>query len=659
MKPLRYRQVHLDFHTSEAVPSVGDKFDKAQFQAALKAGHVDSITVFSKCHHGWAYHPSTANQIHPKLNGFDLTGAQLEACREIGVNAPVYISAGLDEKYAREHMHHLVRNKPDDGPNFAEKPGYHCLCYNTPYLDVLVAQIEEVMQRYNPSGIFLDISAPRACYCNECIKTFREKGRDIKNPEHMKLHMMEVYENYCERCEAAVRKYNPDTTIFHNAGHITRGRRKHAYYDTHLELESLPTGGWGYDHFPLSAAYARTLDMEFLGMTGKFHTSWGEFGGFKHPNALRYEAALSIAQGAKCSIGDQLHPTGEMNMSTYKLIGAAYSEVETKEPYVKDAKHIIDVAILSVEAFRGSADRNAPADIGASRILLEGKYLYNIVDQYEELSKYKLLILPDFIRVDAELKAKLDAYMANGGKILCSGESGLDATENKFVLPLGVEYNGTCEYVPNYMIPEYDALNGKTAYIMYQNALKVKATEGSVEALLEESYFNRTAEHFCSHRHTPNNSGADTVGAVLNESTAYIAWNIFSDYGTYGEYHMKELVLRMIEALIGDTKSVKTNLADRGVVTYTYQSDANRYIAHLLFAHTTKRGKDVEIIEDIIPLYGITLDAAVPTKPKRVYRIDCLGSTLTETELAYTYENGMAHIAVDKVDMHAMVVIDM
>ena len=23
----------------------------------------------------------------------------------------------------------------------------------------------------------------------------------------------------------------------------------------------------------------RTLGMEFLGMTGKFHTSWGEFGG--------------------------------------------------------------------------------------------------------------------------------------------------------------------------------------------------------------------------------------------------------------------------------------------------------------------------------------------------------------------------------------------
>ncbi len=63
--------------------------------------------------------------------------------------------------------------------------------------------------------------------------------------------------------------------------------------------------------------------MEFLGMTGKFHTTWGEFGGYKHPNALRYEAGLSIANGAKCSIGDQLHPEGLMDKATYELIGAA------------------------------------------------------------------------------------------------------------------------------------------------------------------------------------------------------------------------------------------------------------------------------------------------------------------------------------------------
>ena len=657
MKPLRYREVHLDFHTSEKVPSVGDRFDKEQFKAALKAGHVDSITIFSKCHHGWAYHPSEANEMHPKLK-FDLLGAELEACREAGVNAPVYISAGLDEKYARRHPENLVKGAPNAGADFLNGAHYHLLCYNTPYLDYLMAQLDEVMRKYNPSGIFLDISAPRICYCQHCLESMRAKGLDPHNPEDVKRHGDMVYAEYCRRTEEVVRKYNPDTTIFHNAGNITRGRRDHAGFDTHLELESLPTGGWGYDHFPMSAAYCRTLGMEFLGMTGKFHTTWGEFGGFKHPNALRYEAALSIAEGAKCSIGDQLHPTGEMNMSTYQLIGKAYAEVEAKEPYVRGAEHIADIAILSAEAFSNNPDRNCPYDVGASRILLEGKYLFNLVDQYEDLTKYKLLILPDIIRVDDKLKARLEAFVAGGGKLLCTGESGLKPGSDEFAIDLGVVCEGRNGFCPNYMIPEYEAVNGRTAYVMYKPSLNIRAESGSVEALLEETYFNRTAEHFCSHQHTPNNPGADRPGAVLNGNTGYIAWNLFHDYADKGSYHLKELALHMIEALLGDSRSVRTNLPDRGIVTYTKQAEESRYVAHLLFAHTTKRGNGVEVIEDIVPLYEINLKAALPTAPKRVYKVEYRDGGLCETELEYTYSEGFAEVEVGKVELHAMVVFD-
>lgn len=48
----------------------------------LRTGHVDSVTVFSKCHHGWAYHPSEANEMHPELT-FDLLGEMIEAAHEI------------------------------------------------------------------------------------------------------------------------------------------------------------------------------------------------------------------------------------------------------------------------------------------------------------------------------------------------------------------------------------------------------------------------------------------------------------------------------------------------------------------------------------------------------------------------------------------------
>jgi hypothetical protein len=183
--------------------------------------------------------------------------------------------------------------------------------------------------------------------------------------------------------------------------------------NTHLELESLPTGGWGYDHFPMSAAYSRTLGMQFLGMTGKFHTSWGEFGGFKHPNALRYEAALSAAFGAKCSIGDQLHPLGELDMATYDLVGSAYAELEEKEPWLDPVTPVADIAVLSQEAIQnyyGLPEQNRDAslgDVGACRILLEGKYLFNYIDTDAPLDGYKLLILPDSIRLDKALQEKI------------------------------------------------------------------------------------------------------------------------------------------------------------------------------------------------------------------------------------------------------------
>ena len=37
---MKFRQVHLDFHTSEKIPEIGEKFSKEQFQKALKLGHV-------------------------------------------------------------------------------------------------------------------------------------------------------------------------------------------------------------------------------------------------------------------------------------------------------------------------------------------------------------------------------------------------------------------------------------------------------------------------------------------------------------------------------------------------------------------------------------------------------------------------------------------
>ncbi|MBC7959047.1 MAG: beta-galactosidase trimerization domain-containing protein [Vallitaleaceae bacterium] len=659
MNELSFRQVHLDFHTSEEIDAIGSSFSKKQFQEALRIGHVNSITVFSKCHHGWAYHPSKANEMHPGLS-FDLLGSMIEAAHEIGVKTPVYISGGFDEKMARRHPEWLGRNKEEttQGTSDFISPGYHLFCLNSQYLPYLLAQVEEVVRNYDADGIFLDIVGVVKCYCQNCVSTARQKGKDPRDTKAMQEIWENTYANYTKSVENLVNSIKPGMRIFHNCGHIPRGRRDLAKMNTHLEIESLPTGGWGYDHFPLSARYAGILGMDFLSMTGKFHTTWGEFGGFKHPNALRYEVALSMANGAKCSIGDQLHPEGLMDEATYKLIGSAYSEAEVKEEWCREAGNIADIGMLSVEAIVGQESGHGignigKSDSGAVRMLLEGKFLFDVLDNEADFTKYKVLILPDRISVNEKLKDKLEEYLKKGGKILATGESGLSISNDEFAIDLGVKWIKTNPYCPDYFRPLFELQSlASSAYIFYTRGQKVELTGGIELGRREDPYFNRDMFTFCSHQHTPNSFNYGGPGMVESTNGIYIAWNVFEDYATKGSITLKEAVVYALEKLLCERKSLDTNLPAQGIVTLTRQDSQKRYVNHLLYASPVKRGNDIEVIEDILPLYDVNVTLKIDEVPKKVYLAPQL------IDLEFSVKNGATLYTVPKFECHQMVVLE-
>lgn len=653
---MNFRQVNLDFHTSEMIENIGEKFNKEQFQTALKKGCVNSVTLFAKCHHGWSYHPTKTNEMHPHLN-FDLLGEQIQAAHEIGVKTPVYISAGLDEKTARSHREWLVRNKDEStmwAKDFTEA-GYHKLCMASPYLDCLTEQIEEVCENYDADGIFLDIVGVQPCYCQSCIAERTAMGMDPYDEKAVLEHAEMVYKRYAEKTRKAVDKYKKGLPLFHNGGHIRQGRRDLAHYNTHLEIESLPTGGWGYDHFPFSARYCQGLGIEYLGMTGKFHSSWGEFGGFKHPNALRYEVSLAAANGAKCSIGDQLAPNGEMDMVTYDLIGRAYAELKEKEAWLDNVTSVSDIAVIAPEAYSRALSTGQMTQVddsgsGVSRILLEGKYLFDVADFETDLDKYKVVILPDVIRADEKFALKLKQFCKNGGKILATGKSALYEDKNEFCLELGAEWIKESPYRPDYFRPsvKIDGM-GDTGYVMYGNGERVRCT-GTELGVRENPYFNRSYKHFCSHQHTPNSGEYGGAGMTEGQDGIYIAWDIFNDYAVSGEIHLKQIVVFALDRLLGERKTLITNLPAQGVATLMGQS--GRQICHLLYASPVKRGNGVEIIEDILPVYDISVSIRTDKNIRRVYLAPQM------EEIPFTYENGRVTVQIKKLECHQMVVFE-
>ena len=649
MHKLRFRQIHLDFHNSPFIPDIGKKFDKKLWQERLQMAHADSITCCSCCHHGLSYHPTQVGRQHPGLNGFNLLRAQMDAAHEIGVNVPIYISAGASDHAAE--MHPEWRTIVSDFPlaylggwtSSPLIPGFRTLCFNTPYLDYLADLIREAVRLFpEADGVFFDIVSQQPCCCKWCMKSMKELGFDPLKDEERVAHAKLVLQKYYERATEATRSLRSDMPVFHNSGDVPIGSREILPYFSHLELESLPTGGWGYDHYPMTAAYCRNLGLDFLGMTGKFHQAWGEFGGFKHPNALEYECAAMLANNSKCSIGDQLHPSGVLDLTMCRNVGAAYSKVEKKEPFCRDAISGATTTLLcappdSKSSFIGipALGKARNANNGAGRFLLESHLPFDIVDDDMDFYGNLLIVANESPRPRATLE-KINDFIRRGGKVVMTGSSIFaEGEEDHPVIEVEGKVGPMSEYCPDYILPpKCIASFIETPFLMHLSSRRFTTSPEKSLGDVYDPYFNRTYEHYSSHAAAPYKPEKSGFSAgVIGKSVLYFAHPVFSLYYLTGMVCLKEFMFNALKLFAADRLQVLTqNLPSGGRLTLMHQIEQRRYIAHFLYATTPLRGvpqetelpnyqheaKPVEVIEELLPLYGVQAQVRIPKTVKSV-----------------------------------------
>jgi hypothetical protein len=628
----RFRQIHLDFHTSEHIEGVGADFDPDQFVQVLQKGAVDSVTLFARCHHGWAYYPTQVGQPHPHLSRPDLLGEMVRACRGADIETPIYLTVQWDEVIARKHPEWRVvqaenraANYPGTEPSAMNQltPTWHTVCLNHPgYVDYLIAMTREVCDAYAPPALFMDILGSHQCLCHACLSKMAQDGRDPTQEADRRANDKAVLMAFFERFTREINGAFPDVRIFYNSGHIFKGQRERYQYYGQLEIESLPTGGWGYDHFPATARYADKIGLPYLGMTGRFHTHWGEFGGYKRPEALIFECCQMIAMGAHCSIGDQLHPRGRVEEATYDLIRPAYERVRALEPFARGAVYQADVALVSVEAQSAALSAHlehvtSASETAAARVLLELQIPFDIVEIEDDLSPYRVVILPDNIRLTPETAAALDAFTASGGAVLSTGQSGLDGAGEAFLLDVGAEVAPAIAFDPSYLraAPGLDADLPDASIVMYEPPQAMSATDGEVLATIRPSYFNRSWDRFCSHLHTPEDPTAPDLGPAIVQKgrVVHCAFPLFRLYGATGQVLYKYLVRGMLDRVYADPL-VGTDLPSATRMSVMRQAEHNRDVVHVLYAPTQTRGsgmayndghtRPVEIIEDVPEIAG-------------------------------------------------------
>jgi hypothetical protein len=651
---------------------VGSRFNAEEFAGTLKRNHVDSINLFGKCHHGFYYYPTKLGRVHPTLKGgLDLLGGQIKACRAEGIRSVIYTTVVWAEDTCDAHPEWMqvdtegrLGGKPPFTNNYNTGTGarsWRSLCLNNPgYLEYLRREFKEMIDLYHPDGLWIDIIWQFDCICPHCLGDMKKQGLDPEKTGDVRIHNRQVEIKFTNEMYRYIKGIDKNCGVYFNGfpaefdeidcPELSTARRRDG--NDFIDIESLPSDAWGYSHFPILVNYVNRFDKPVTMMNGKFHKSWGDFGTLRNRAALEYECFRALAYGAGVCVGDQLHPTGKLDETVYRHIGGVFEEIERKEPWCKNTKKISQIGVYASNKTMEDTMNNS--NEGVYRMLTELHYLFDFIDFEDEVEGYGALVLPDTVRLSPAAAARISAYLSNGGKLLLTGESGLAPGGGFALSGLGLSHLGEEEYSPAYAairsedgffteIPSMD-------YAVYQRGQRVNAGNNKVLARLTPPYFNRSWEHFCSHRQTPPRpDAAEYPFAAAGENFIYVSHPLFWDYAVNGCKVHKDIIAACLKRLV---REPLVKVSGPSTLELTLRKKDKSRILHLLHYIPMRRCKTIDIIEDVIPLYHVAVEVKAPARPAAVYLAP------EKTALDFTYSDGYVTCTLPELKGHQMLVLE-
>jgi hypothetical protein len=661
LPPRPWRKVHLDFHNSQYVQRIGEKFNADEFGDRLLEANVNAIVVFAKDMHGYFYYPSNYGPVHPGLS-FDLLGGEVAACRKRNIAVYAYYCTTWDHYLAEHHPEWLVfkRDRTTYLPKFDETPGWTALCLaHEDFVRLLLDHIREFVSRYPIDGAYLDMPVPIAgeCFCVECLRQLRDKTLNPFDTRVQHEHKHALHKSFISRVSQLLDQARPGCQVDFN-GQGVYGLGERIQYMNNLDIEALPTAFWGYYYFPTVVRYTRTFGVTTYGMTGRFQASWADFGGLKRPVQIETELASIIANGAHCDIGDQMGPGGRLDPAVYSVIGQCYGKIKALEPYLEGAVPVAEAALLTSGMVLESP--GTIANYGLMKLMIESRLQFDVVEPGAEWERYPLIVLADDLRVDEGLSARLHAFIGRGKTVVVSNESGVLADqETSWLERYGMFFQGKSPYKPAYLLPQ-GRMNGDNPpyeYALYEGASQWRAqSPAQVLAILGEPAFQRNALHYTSHAQSPFDHATEWAAVACSGSAALFAFPLGLSYYNHG-YWIYRSVFQSVLQKLRPVTLLQSNAPLSTELTLTFQPahrnlhKKDRYLVHLVnFSPLRHTPTHPDFYEDPIPLTDVTVRINLPFDAVAARAI-VVGQDLT---IKYPPGGGI-EVAIPRIPVHEVV----
>lgn len=634
------------------IPDVGRDFDAEEFGRTLAGARVNMAVLAARCNRGFAYFPSRAGTVHPSLD-FDLFGQMVEICHRHGILVSAYFHAGLDHEHL---LHHREWCRVDgDGRVYDPTVGGHYSrrpCLNTGYGDYLLATIGEVLAAYPVDGLFLDgFDQEGTCLGIECLKGMKGVNLDPTNAEDRAEFLRKTTREFADSVRRVAAAAGLPTGTFFNG-------LPFLFQDSWIAVEALPGLGWGYDYLPSALRHARTAERPFYLLTSRFQNGFGDFGGLPPEHALRFDCLNAVANGGGAGVIDCLHPRGRPEKAVYEVIGRIFSEISELEHWTEGSVPLADTAIVDpvVKEARAAGQHDYPDRVrGASRMLMELRCQFDLVCGGGDLSKYRLLVLPDAVQVDEFLACRLAEHVAGGGGLISSGTSLLDGKLRRFLLPeypWHVSGREVCH-------PGYWRARGEFQRDIPDMPLGIFAPgvvlsaedDADVVADFLEPYRNLGAwDGFLETMYAPPRARNGQAAMVRRGRMAHCAFPIFSGYLSGGSVHDRTLLRNVLAVVLPNPLITVENAPS--FVQVTLADAPGRRLVHALAYAAEVRGERM-LVEDPLLVTDLRVRVKVaPDFPGSVYLAP------SRERIPFRRGEGVVEFVIPKVFGYQLVVLE-
>ncbi|MFA5206533.1 MAG: alpha-amylase family protein [Lentisphaeria bacterium] len=447
-----YRRMLVDMHIPDWDPAFLAHYDVTAMAVAYERAGLTSAMIYCQSHVGLCNWPTQTGKMHAGLHGRDITGELVAELRRRHIDVCAYYSVIFNNWAFLEYPDWRIQ--PAHTTAVAGSRYGNCCPNNPGYRAFALGQTTELAGGYAFDGLFFDMTFwPAICVCEHCRKRFRqEAGQEIP---------------------ATIDWFSPAWCAFQNA----RERWMAEFADalTHQAKTTCP-GLIVYHNFATAAShwipgvpFASSASHDFLGadfygdaleqlMVSKFMgglsrqqpiefmtsccVNLRDHVRLKSADEMRRQAfAATLFSGAFLFI-DAINPDGTLSAAMAERIGSIYAETAPYEPFL-GGHFVAEIALYFSDDSRMDFNENGrtladdplwdskyphnQAIRGCCRILQAAHLPYTIITRKDlpELANYRVVALPNVLRLTTEEVAAFRQYVRNGGRLYASGQTSL------------------------------------------------------------------------------------------------------------------------------------------------------------------------------------------------------------------------------------------